>query len=201
MSIREYRWRFLAFTVLPIASLGCQSNAASTEALAAAAREARGAIEAYVDAVNALDVDSAGTFYSAGGDFRWLEEGVIRYRSARESRESLAGLAAMASSATLTLTDLVVTALGPEAAVAACHFVQEIGMEGGAGFSFSGAMTIVLRKEDGRWLFVSGHTSSSPAQPEESAARDAGHLNVRATPWTPADHRQDVNADSRLYQQ
>lgn len=144
-------------------SLGCQGNDASPEALASTTGEARAAIEAYVDAVNALDVDSAGTFYSGAGDFKWLEEGVIRYRSARESRESLAGLAQMASSATLALSDLTVTALGPEAAVATCHFVQEIGMEGGAGFSFSGAMTIVLRKEDGRWLFVSGHTSSSPA--------------------------------------
>lgn len=144
-------------------SLGCQGDDASPEALASTTGEARAAIEAYVDAVNALDVDSAGTFYSDAGDFRWLEEGVIRYRSARESRESLAGLAQMAASATLTLSDLTVTALGPEAAVATCHFVQEIGMEGGAGFSFSGAMTIVLRKEDGRWLFVSGHTSSSPA--------------------------------------
>lgn len=149
--------------VLPIVSLGCQSNDAPPEALATATLEARAAIEAYVDAVNALDVDSAGTFYSGAGDFRWLEEGVIRYRSARESRESLAALAQMASAATLTLSNLTVTALGAEAAVATCHFVQEIGMDGGAGFSFSGAMTIVLKKEDGRWLFVSGHTSSSPA--------------------------------------
>lgn len=145
---------------LPFLSLGCQADAGSPGALAAATREARAAIEAYVDAVNALDLDSAGTFYSEANDFQWLEEGVIRYRSAEESRESLAGLGAMASSATLTLSDLTVTALGPEAAVATCHFVQEIGMNGGAGFSFSGAMTIVLRREGGRWLFVSGHTSS-----------------------------------------
>ncbi len=162
-SRRKGGWRVPALALLPVVSLGCQSDGASRESLATATREARAAIEAYVDAVNALDVDSAGSFYSAAGDFRWLEEGVIRYRSARESRESLAGLARMASSATLTLSDLTVTAPGPEVAVATCHFVQEIGMGGGAGFSFSGAMTIVLRKEDGRWLFVSGHTSSSQA--------------------------------------
>lgn len=201
MSIREYALRALVPVALPFLSLGCESYAPSPEALAATTREARAAIEAYVDAVNALDVDSAGTFYSARGDFVWLEEGVIRYRSARESRESLAGLAQMASSATLTLSDLIVTALGPEAAVASCHFVQEIGMDGGAGFSFSGAMTIVLRKEDGRWLFVSGHTSSSPAQPVGSAARGGGRLNSGATPWTPADGRQDLYTDSPLYQQ
>ncbi len=187
--------------MLPIVSLGCQSNDTAPEALAAAAREARTAIEAYVDAVNALDVDSAGTFYSAAGDFVWLEEGVIRYRSARESRESLAGLAQMASSATLTISDLTVTALGPQAAVASCHFVQEIGMDGGTGFSFSGAMTVVLRKEDGRWLFVSGHTSSSPAQPEGSASRGGGRLNFGATPGTQAEGRQDLDPNSPLYQQ
>ena len=165
MSIREHALRALVPVALPFLSLGCQSYAPSPEALAATTRETQAAIEAYVDAVNALDLDSAGTFYSEAAGFRWLEEGVIRYRSARESRESLAELAQMASSATLTLSDLTVTALGPTAAVASCHFVQEVGMDGGAGFSFSGAMTIVLRKEDGRWLFVSGHTSSSPAQP------------------------------------
>ena len=110
-----------------------------------------------------MDFDSAGTFYTRSGDFHWIEQGVVRYHSAEEAHESLAGLGAMASSTELTLSDLTVTALGPDAAVATCHFVQEVGIEGGAGFAFGGAMTIVLRGEGGRWLFVSGHTSSPPA--------------------------------------
>ena len=115
-----------------------------------------------MEAVNTMDFDSAGTFYSYAGDFQWIEEGAVRYHSAEESRESLAALGAMASSTELTLSDLTVTALGPTAAVATCHFEQEVGIEGGAGFAFGGAMTIVLRRESGRWLFVSGHTSSAP---------------------------------------
>lgn len=129
------------------------------------AGEARFAIEAYVDAVNAMDLDSAGTFYSDAPGFQWVEDGAVRYGSAQAARESLAGLGAMASSTRLTLSDLSVTALGLGSAVASCHFEQEIGIEGGGGFSYSGAMTIVLRNDDGRWLFASGHTSTAAADP------------------------------------
>ena len=149
--------------------LGCARDTAPDD-LAAAEAGARAAIEAYVDAASALDLDSVGSFYSGSDDFQWLEQGVVRYESAQAARESFAGLAAMASSARLTLSDLTVTALGPDAAVATCHFVQEIGIDGGAGFSFSGAMTIVLRNEGGRWVFASGHTSSPPPGQGEAAA-------------------------------
>ena len=137
----------------------------SDQALAATAQQARAAIEAYAAAISALDLDSAGTFY-ADADFQWVEDGAIRYRSAGESRASLAALGAMASSAALTISDLSVTPLGPDAAVATCHFAQEIGMGDRGSFSFSGAMTIVLRKEAGRWLFASGHTSSVRSESE-----------------------------------
>lgn len=158
----------LALLALAVALTGC-ARETGPEAFEAAERGARAAIEAYAEAVNAMDFDSAGTFYTLSGDFQWIEEGVVRYHSAEEADESLAGLGAMASSTTLTLSDLTVTALGPEAAVATCHFVQEVGIEGGAGFSFAGAMTIVLRREGGRWLFVSGHTSSPPAGSDDEA--------------------------------
>ena len=144
-------------------------HAATTDPALTTARQARAAIEAYVAAVSAMDLDSAGTFYSDAPDFQWIEDGSIRYGSARESRESLAGLGAMASSTELTLSDLTVTALGADAAVATCNFTQEIGIDGGQGFSFSGAMTIVLRSESGRWLFASGHTSSVRARPDGGA--------------------------------
>ena len=149
-------------------------RAATTDATLTAADQARAAIEAYVAAVSAMDLDSAGTFYSDAADFQWIEDGAVRYGSAHESRESLAGLGAMASSTTLTLSDLTVTALSAGAAVATCHFTQEVAMEGGAGFSFSGAMTIVLRMEGDRWLFASGHTSSERPRPEGAAGAAPG---------------------------
>lgn len=153
----------------PASSPGDGDGAATSADLAAAAEGARTAIESYVEAVNAMDLDSAGSFYSDARDFQWIEEGAVRYGSAEESRESLAGLGAMASATRLTLSDLAVTALGSAAAVATCHFAQEIDVGGGRGFSFSGAMTIVLRRERGRWLFVSGHTSSIRPRPDEAA--------------------------------
>ena len=150
-----------------VSETAAQANGTAADpAHMTAAGQARAAIEAYVAAVSAMDLDSAGTFYSDAPDFQWIEDGAVRYGSARESRESLAGLGAMASSTTLTLADLTVTALGTDAAVATCHFTQEVAMGGGTGFSYSGAMTIILRKEGDRWLFASGHTSSVRARPE-----------------------------------
>jgi len=151
---------------LAIAAAACARDRGSG-VLETIAGEARSAIEAYVDAVNAMDLDSAGMFYSDAPGFQWVEDGAVRYGSAREARESLAGLGAMASSTSLTLSDLSVTALGLGSAVASCHFEQEIGTEGGSGFSYSGAMTIVLRNDDGRWLFASGHTSTAATGPGE----------------------------------
>ena len=148
--------------VLVAGPVACERSAAPGT-LAASGDEARAAVDAYVVAVNAMDFDSAGSFYSDAADFQWVEDGAIRYRSARESRESLTGLGAMASSTRLTLSDLSVTGLSPGAAVATCQFTMAVGTDGGGGFSYSGAMTIVLRREGGRWLFVSGHTSSPPA--------------------------------------
>lgn len=132
---------------------------------------ARAAIEAYAAAVNAMDLDSAATFYSAAADFQWVEDGAVSYASAQEARESLAGLGAMAASIEMNLSELAVTALGPGAAVATCRFAMAVEMDGGVGFSFSGAMTIVLLKEDGRWRFISGHTSSPPAEPAGRSRR------------------------------
>ena len=149
--------------VVVAGAVACEHDTAP-ETLADSADEVRAAIEAYVVAVNGMDFDSAGSFYSDAADFQWVEDGAVRYRSARESRESLAGLGAMASSTRLTVSELTVTALSPDAAVTTCRFVQEVGIDGGQGFSFSGAMTIVLRREGARWLFVSGHTSSSRPQ-------------------------------------
>ena len=153
---------------------GNRADAATGADLTSAADQARAAIEAYVEAINVMDFDSAGTFYSESPDFQWIEDGAIRYRSARESRESLAGLGAMASLTELTVSDLSVTALGSDAAVATCHFVQAIGVEGGPGFAFAGALTMVLRNEDGRWLFVSGHTSSARLRPDGAAIGEPG---------------------------
>ncbi|MYG35886.1 MAG: nuclear transport factor 2 family protein [Gemmatimonadetes bacterium] len=156
------------------ASPGDPPGAATTADLSAAAAEARTAIEAYVAAINAMDIDSAGSFYSNTPDFQWIEDGAVRYRSARESHESLAALVEMASSTELTVSDLSVTALSLDIAVATCHFVQAIAVEGGPGFAFAGALTFVLRRENGRWLFVSGHTSSARPRPEGAAIEEPG---------------------------
>ncbi len=161
---------------MTVASAGCAPDRASG-VLETIAGEARAAIGAYVEAINAMDLDSAGTFYSDAPGFQWVEDGAVRYGSAREARESLAALGAMASSTRLTLSDLSITALGPGSAVASCHFEQEIGVEGAGGFAYSGAMTIVLRNEDGRWLFASGHTStasSASGRAEEASATGPG---------------------------
>ena len=123
-----------------------------------------------------MDLDSAGTFYSDSPDFHWIEDGSVRYRSARESRESLAGLGAMASSLDLAISDLSVAALSSDIAVASCRFEQTVHVrEAGPGFAFSGAMSIILRRENGRWLFLAGHTSSArPRTDDRSAEEPAG---------------------------
>ena len=162
------------------------ADAAAVPAIAAAAEQARNAIGAYVEAVNAMDLDSAGTFYSDSPDFHWIEDGEVRYRSAQESRESLAELGAMASATELTVSGLSVTALSADIAVAACHFTQTVQVaEGGPGFSFSGAISIVLRRENCRWLFLAGHTSSARPRTDgtagsEQAARGQARQSLRA---------------------
>ncbi len=162
---------------------GAAAGAGAGRAIAVAAEQARDALVAYVGAVNAMDLDSAGAFYSDSPDFHWIEDGEIRYRSAQESRESLAELGAMASAMELTVSGLSVTALSDDIAVAACHFAQTVQVaERGPGFTFSGAMSIVLRREDGRWLFVAGHTSSARPRTDGTAGGEQA-ARVQARPF------------------
>ena len=168
----DFRPAAVALMAVAICTLGACGE--SDPPGAAAADEARAAVEAYVAAVNALDLDSAASFYSDTPHFQWIEDGAVRYRSARESHESLAALVEMASSTELTVSDLKVTALSPDIAVATCHFVQTIAVDGGPGFAFAGALSIVLRRENGRWLFVSGHTSSARPRPEGAEIGEPG---------------------------
>jgi len=103
--------------------------------------------------------DSVARMYVDDARFRWIEDGVVRYRSAAEVRQALAGLpSGMRVETTYDDTEIVPLALG--IATASTLFETRFADSTGRGFGFGGAITMTLVHETGGWRFLGGHTSS-----------------------------------------
>jgi len=115
-------------------------------------------LEAYLAAIDARDADFLGRAYVEDGRFVWIEDGEVRYRSAGEILESLDAFPAGAAIRT-ELSELVVVPLGEIGAHAWATFRTTVGTGPGS-FSFGGAISFVLEREEGSWKLAGGHTSS-----------------------------------------
>jgi len=142
---------------LLILSAACTSPDPSSSSGVDPANEVASFLNEYLAAIDARDSD-IGRAYVDDGRFVWIEDGEVRYRSADEILASLGSFPA--SSAIRTeLSDLVVVPLGGAGAHAWATFSTTVGTGPGR-FSFGGAISFVLERENGSWKLVGGHTSS-----------------------------------------
>jgi hypothetical protein len=103
-------------------------------------------------------LDSLGRLYSADTAFRFYESGALQYPTADSVRAALGALPPGTSLRT-TFSETVITVLGPGVAMVGTRFTTAFGDGLAPTFSFSGAMTLVLRHEPAGWRIVSGHSS------------------------------------------
>lgn len=104
--------------------------------------------------------DLLGGLYIDDGNFRWVESGVVQYRSVANIRKALASLSSGARIET-SYRDVEIVALLPDAAMATMLFETRFVTSTGGGFSFGGAITMTLARRDDGWRIAGGHTSSS----------------------------------------
>jgi hypothetical protein len=106
--------------------------------------------------------DSLAALYANDADFRWLEQGVIQYRSAAQIREALR----RASPTTRIETDYWDTKIVPlapgVAAVATAFHTKLIESGNSPSREFSGVLDMTVVHRDGGWRILMGHSSSRP---------------------------------------
>jgi hypothetical protein len=107
--------------------------------------------------------DSMVAVYSNRPEFRWVENGLVRYRSPADIRAALSALPPGARVDT-KYDDTEVTPLAPGVASVFTLFETRLGEPGAAFAGFEGAMTITFVHEDAGWRMLAGHTSSAPIQ-------------------------------------
>lgn len=140
-----------------IASDGTASDGTTADALVES--EVATFLDAYASALENRDTLLLPAMYVADGRFEWLEDGVVRYRSADEVLTSLASFPAEARIHT-EYTDPSIRSVGTGVAVASMTFATTIG-EGQGGFHFGGVISMVLERDTVGWKIVAGHTSTA----------------------------------------
>ncbi len=117
-------------------------------------------LDAFSAAVATMDADSIAAFYAADSAFRWIEDGSVRYRSRDDIATALREAAPFMRNVVLLYDGTVVTPLAPGVASLVTGFAQRFTNPAGETGGFAGAITAVMVHREGRWQFLSGHTSS-----------------------------------------
>ncbi|WP_419165259.1 nuclear transport factor 2 family protein [Candidatus Palauibacter sp.] len=141
--------------------LGCQPEAAPlTETHASAIRDSvAGALDRFRDLGAAADWEAVGDFYSESPAFRFHENGELRYPTSADVRAALAEFPPGMRAET-TYRDTEIEALAPGLALVHALFESTFSGDGGFGFSFGGAVTMLWAHETGGWRILNGHSSA-----------------------------------------
>jgi len=123
--------------------------------------EVAAAFDGYIAALNASDFDLAASYFADDPRFAWFEDGIQTYASRDDVRRSLEQLEAMGA-LSVTVEPARIVVLSADAALLDTTHTTVVG-EPGAGFEFSGVMTVALVRTDTGWKFLQGHTSTPRA--------------------------------------
>ncbi|MGD9982157.1 MAG: nuclear transport factor 2 family protein [Hyphomonadaceae bacterium] len=146
---------FLAACASPErAPTAAQMAAAETSAAALVEEWARAGSEGRWDDVAALYADEPG--------FAWIEQGENRYADRAAIEAGIAQVRASQLQVHTVVSDVVATALSPDAAAVRAHYSIVFGDPAQGGYSFDGMLTGVAVERDARWVFLQGHLSSPP---------------------------------------
>ncbi|MDX2217464.1 MAG: nuclear transport factor 2 family protein [Burkholderiales bacterium] len=115
-------------------------------------------LDAWNAAVATRDKTAVRAAYSDSVNFRWFEDGALRYRSADEVATALDQFPPGTTIDT-RLADIVVLPLDGRQVHVSASFRTRIGMPQVA-FEFSGVFTAVLERKGASYAFLAGHTSS-----------------------------------------
>lgn len=125
------------------------------------AAKAVDAFEAYVDALNAGDIETAAAIYDLSPGFHWIERGGVQYETGAEAARALKSLSANAGLSRMTVNTVKVSELAEGAVLLSAQFDFAMLSEAGdEQFSFDGWMTVGMAKRDGGWRIAGGQTGA-----------------------------------------
>jgi hypothetical protein len=157
--------RYALAAALGAVPLGaCQPAGAPRQMTAAHGAAIRDSVQATLDAFRRYSAagqwDSLAALYDESPEFRWVEQGVVQYRSAGQIRQALRRVSPGTRIET-THHDTQIAALAPGAAsVATAFHTRFVDPRSPAGMEFGGVITMVLAHRAGGWRIVVGHTSA-----------------------------------------
>jgi hypothetical protein len=132
-----------------------------TAAHAAAIRDSvKATLAAFLRYSAAGHWDSLAGLYDESPEFRWMEEGIVQYRSSAQIRQALRR-ASPGTRIETTHHDTQIAALAPGVgSVATAFHTRFVDPRNPAGLEFGGVITMTLVHRDAGWRIAVGHTSS-----------------------------------------
>ncbi len=124
----------------------------------------------WTGAMNRRQSDSAAAWYSGDRDFRWIENGEIRYTSPAEVREAMAEVFPSLRGFALTLVDPTITPLAPGVAAVTASFTQTMTDTTGHVTGVAGAMSMTVVHGDSGWRILVGQAATLSVPPAAAPA-------------------------------
>ncbi|WP_300376280.1 nuclear transport factor 2 family protein [Henriciella sp.] len=139
-------------------------TACTTTAQADTSADARAAFEAYVEAINTSDAETAAGFYDRDPDFHWIEQGKLRYTNAEEAAASMQGLLSYGGTPQMTVRKILVADTSDTSALVTANFdFAMIGSDDGTMFRFGGWMSVAMTLREDGWKIAAGQSGPNGA--------------------------------------
>lgn len=169
LSEDQRQWRILSTAMVLLVGLACSAKHApvaeegpGTDELAVEQAVTEMLVE-FRTALAQGDVETVVNSYADDDRFFWAEDGAVRYESRSKVRAALDQLKQFGP-ASYTYGEPRVEVLSSELAMVYSEVETRFGDPADGGFAFSVAQTILVANLDGKWQFLSGHSSSPKAR-------------------------------------
>jgi hypothetical protein len=151
------------FVVLAfLAACASPERAPTAAQMAAAETGATALVEEWARTGSEGRWDDLADLYADAPGFVWIEQGQNRYPDHAAIEAGLAQARDSGLTVQTTVSDIVATALAPDAAAVRATYSITFGDPAAGGFSSDGILSGVVIERDGRWCFLQGHLSSPP---------------------------------------
>ncbi len=146
--------------VLLVSMSACEPMSSATDSTT----EAKAAFQAYVDAINNGDIESASVMYDVEEGFHWVERGGLQYARGEDAAESLRTLTSNGGVPRMSIDDIHAAHLSKGAALVSAHFdFSVLSDTGEERFSFDGWMTVGMAMRSGGWRIAGGQSGPGVA--------------------------------------
>lgn len=153
--------RLHAALVASLLAMACQRHptSLSTDQRRLIVDSVQTMLTAWRDAFNARDFARAASFYSNDPDFRWYENGELKFRSGAELADTMQAEGPGFRTLAMSLINTQITPLAAGSAAVSTEFDEKIVDTTGTTLGFVGAVTMTVVHGDSGWKFLVGHTS------------------------------------------